>query len=368
MNQYQAKQIIKENWEQLLQEITTVAKMRVNGHKSYICPFCGHGSHGDGIAINPRSSNYSLHCFSCDFSGDIIKVYQGKYGEDFKTVFDRLTDKLGLIIDNVYSKNSNRSVRSKKKIENDIDTIDDFEQEETIDFSLEIEMAHKKLLETPDAIEYITKRGLSLNIINAYKIGYEPQGYNYILRNFPQHQTKSRKAFLYKYIFPYPNNEGVNTYFMCEISDRNEVDDYNRKYRKISAGDTGLKAQIFNERYIQASVPVVFICEGIYDALSVEEVGGKAIAFSGTAHRRFLSLCKKYMPNTCFVISLDNDSAGLRAIEKVKQGLEILQIPYIIRTAQNGKDFNDELMFNRERFGCFIWSAVKDALDIREEL
>ncbi len=67
-------------------------------------------------------------------------------------------------------------------------------------------------------------------------------------------------------------------------------------------------------------------------------------------------------------ISLDNDDAGQRAIERVKSGLDILQIPYIVRTAQNRKDFNDELMFNRERFGCFIWSAVKDALDIREEI
>lgn len=136
---------------------------------------------------------------------------------------------------------------------------------------------------------------------------------------------------------------------------------------RVSAGNTGLNAQIFNERYIKLSYPVVFICEGIYDALSVEEVGGKAIAFSGTAHRRFLSLCKKYRSNTCFVISLDNDTAGQRASERVKQGLEILKILYFVKTARNGKDFNDEIMVDRERFGCFIWSTVEESIAILEK-
>ena len=97
MDRNQARQVIKENWEQLLQDITPVAKMRVNGHKSYICPFCGHGSHGDGIAVNPRGNNYSLHCFGCDFSGDIIKIYQEKYETDFNSAFAMLADKLGLM-------------------------------------------------------------------------------------------------------------------------------------------------------------------------------------------------------------------------------------------------------------------------------
>lgn len=364
MDRNQARQIIKENWEQLLQDITPVAKMRVNGHKSYICPFCGHGSHGDGIAVNPRGNNYSLHCFGCDFSGDIIKIYQEKYETDFNSAFAMLADKLGLSVDKMSSKDFGSTVDRKKKNENPLDTIDDFEPEETTDFTAEIEAAHKALLESPEAIAHITRRGISLNMIRAYRIGYDPEGYNHILQDHPEHYTKSRKAGLYKYIFPYPANDGRYTYFMCEIADRSAVDDYNRKYRKISAGDTGLKAQIFNERYIGSPLPVVFICEGIYDALSVEEVGGKAIAFSGTAHRRFLSLCKKYRPDTCFVISLDNDSAGQRAIERVKQGLEILHIPYLVKTAQNGKDFSDELMVGREQFGCFIWETVKEAIGL----
>ncbi len=139
MDRNQARQIIKENWEQLLQDITPVAKMRVNGHKSYICPFCGHGIHDDGIAVNPRSNNYSLHCFGCDFSGDIIKIYQEEYDRDFNSAFARLADKLGLSVDKTSSKDFSSTVDRKKKNENPLDTIDDFEPVETTDFTAEIE-------------------------------------------------------------------------------------------------------------------------------------------------------------------------------------------------------------------------------------
>ena len=111
----------------MLQDITPVAKMRVNGHKSYICPFCGHGSHGDGIAVNPRGNNYSLQCFGCDFSGDIIKIYQEKYETDFNSAFAMLADKLGLSVDKMSSKDFSSTVDRKKKNENPLDTIDDFE-------------------------------------------------------------------------------------------------------------------------------------------------------------------------------------------------------------------------------------------------
>lgn len=67
------------------------------------------------------------------------------------------------------------------------------------------------------------------------------------------------------------------------------------------------------------------------------------------------------------MISLDNDTAGQRASERVKQGLEILKILYFVKTARNGKDFNDEIMVDRERFGCFIWSTVEESIAILEK-
>ena len=67
---------IKSSWEIILQQITSPAKEKVNRRTSYICPLCGHGTHGDGLTLNPKSSGgYGLKCFgSCGFSGDIIDL------------------------------------------------------------------------------------------------------------------------------------------------------------------------------------------------------------------------------------------------------------------------------------------------------
>lgn len=231
----------------------------------------------------------------------------------------------------------------------------------TIDFTDIIEKAHDTLMKTPEALKHYQERGLSLETIKRYKLGYDPEGYNHFLKDHPKNQSKSKKVGLYRYILPHPNAEGRYTYFQVEISDRNQVDEYTHKYRKINEGDTGIRAELFNERYIQDPSPVLFICEGIYDALSVEEAGGKALAFSGTAHRRFLGLCKKFKPNTTFVISLDNDQAGQDAIERVKEGLTALGIPYIVRTATNGKDFNDALRADRGSFIDFVQQTEREA-------
>lgn len=240
-------------------------------------------------------------------------------------------------------------------------TTTDLEDAPTIDFSDIVERAHQELMKRPEAVAHYQERGLSLDTIQRYKLGYDPEGYNHFLKDHPENQSKRQKIGLYRYILPYPDQSGRFTYFQTEISDRSQVDDYNPKYLKPKGGTSGIKAPIFNERYIMDPSPVLFICEGIYDALSVEEAGGKAIAFSGTAHRRFLGLCKKHKPNTTFVISLDNDPAGQDAIERVKEGLTELNIPYIVRTSTNGKDFNDALRADRGSFIDFVHQTEAEA-------
>lgn len=231
------------------------------------------------------------------------------------------------------------------------------------DFTKEAQEAHQALLSSPDAIAHFTNRGIDMDMIHKYQLGYAKDGYNQMVKSYPDNTCKGHKAILYKWVFPYKGLDGNVSYFLTEIDDRSKIDEYNNKYRKISRNDTGIEAQLFNEIYITGNVPdVVFICEGIYDALSVESVGGNAIALCGVGQNRFLNLCEKYRPNTSFVVSLDNDKAGKTAIERIKTGLDRLNIPYIVRTAEIGKDFNDAYIENKDQFASFIESAKNDAI------
>lgn len=384
MDRETAKEYVKQGLEQYLNG------KGINTKKPFRCLNPQHNDNHASMSID-RSSRSGIHCkcFSCNAYYDTFDLIALDYGlTDKLEIFNKGYELFGLQVEgrnrqgatenfkpHEYQKQSKIEQNTQPVLHNTQHTMQQYsiealEKATTMDFTDVLEAAHKALLNNEQALAYIQSRGLSMDIIKEYKLGYAAGGYNSLLKDMPQLQSKSRKAELYKYIFPYTDTEGRLTYFLSEITDRQQVDDCNGKYRKINKGDTGIAAQIFNERYLQqAEAPaVIFICEGIYDALSVEEVGGKAIAFVGTAHRRFLQLCKKYKPNTTFVIALDNDDAGQQATDKVKEGLDYLELPYIVRTAASGKDFNDDLREDRGSLTDYIGQVTQEATEGQRKL
>ena len=99
MNRQDAIIEIRANWETILRGITPTARQNVNGKTSYVCPICGHGSHGDGLTINPKGRPGALMCFGCGFSGDIIDLLQRVNNCDFNTALNAAAAELGMIID-----------------------------------------------------------------------------------------------------------------------------------------------------------------------------------------------------------------------------------------------------------------------------
>lgn len=368
MDRIQAKQYVKDQLDSYLRG------KGINPRSSFKCLNPEHNDSNPSMSVD-RTSSSGLHCkcFSCGAYYDTFDLIGMDYGlTDEAAIFSKAYELYGLDVDQRptaqedFKDEGQNQPRSRQNTQTTIHnnsytttyTIDEVKEGEKADFTDIVKKAHKELLETPEAVGYLHRRGMSMETIEAYQIGYDRDGYNHFLQAYPQYQAKGKKAGLYRYIFPYPDTEGRYGYFLTEIADRSQVDNYNGKYRKINRNETNLVAQIFNERYLQTPPSVVFICEGIYDALSVEEAGGKAIAFVGTAHKRFLELCQKYKPNTTFIIALDNDEAGQKATEKVKEGLSYLNIPYTVHTAEQGKDFNEALQTDRGAFTEYIQRLI----------
>ena len=81
MDQDEARHYIRESWRDIMQFMTSEARDSANGETSYVCPLCGHGENGDGLTYNPKSEDgNSLHCFGCNFSGDIFDLIGKEYG------------------------------------------------------------------------------------------------------------------------------------------------------------------------------------------------------------------------------------------------------------------------------------------------
>lgn len=361
MDREAARQYIKDHLEDYLE-----SEWGINTRKSFHCLNPDHNDHNPSMSID-RSSRSGLHCkcFSCGAYYDTFDLIGIKYGlTDETEIFKKAYDVFQIDAGGAYQKQP-KSGRSERDPARSKPNFDEPEDAYTLDLTNEAEAAHAELLQTPAALAYLQERGLTAKTITEYKIGFDRLGYNHFLQAHPEHQTKGKKQDLYRYVYPYLDGAGRFNYALLEIIDRTQTDQYNAKYRKISGGETKLKAPIFNERYLQDPPEAVFVCEGIFDALSAEEAGAKAIAFVGTADRRFLGLCQKYRPQTTFIIALDNDGAGQTAAQRVKEGLDALKIPYIIsEAAGTAKDFNEALQNDR---GAFMEAIARDLKRVEDK-
>lgn len=373
MNREQAKEYVKQGLESYL------SNKGIDTRKPFKCLNPAHTDKKPSMSLD-RTSSSGLHCkcFSCGAYYDTFDLIAIDYGlTDDETIFTKGYELFNLDIERGYNKptakkdfGEPREYQKQAKIKHNAQytntNIEEYKEGKyKPDFTAVIETAHKELLSNTAALTYLQSRGLSKETIEAYKLGYVEKGHNSLLKEYPQHQSKSRKVGLYKYVFPCIDSEGKSSYFITEIEDRKQIDEWNSKYRKPNTGEVQgqqLEAQIFNERYLKSkeAPTVVFICEGIYDALSVEEVGGKAIALVGVGQRRLLSLIKKYKPSSYFVLCLDNDAAGQQSTERIKKGLEELGRAYEIRTAQGGKDTNEALQEDRGTFKEYVQGIIAD--------
>ena len=95
MDKDTARQTIRAHWRQIIPRLTGPAKDKANGEQSWICPFCGHGAHGDGLTFDPTSQDgNSLHCFGCSFHGDIIALYMKLTGTSYTEALSLLAQEI----------------------------------------------------------------------------------------------------------------------------------------------------------------------------------------------------------------------------------------------------------------------------------
>ena len=338
---------IRENWEPLLQTISTEAKDKANGRASYVCPLCNHGKNGDGLTYNPKSKDgAALHCFSCGFSGDVIDLYRQKEGKTLPEALEDLAKILNIpTIKNepVATKQGKKKAIGEYKIitedKNPAEahqTRDTGIYEKTLDFTEYYKQSAERLKD-PAALAYLSKRGISEDTARRFDIGFDPEA-DPIGKGY-----KTPRIII-------PVSKG---FYVARA-----IKETDPKYKALNP--IGGKANIFNEAVIFAQdAQEVFITEGIFDALSIIEAGAEAVALNSTSNRRkLLDDLARIASRATLILSLDNDEAGQKATEEIRKGLERLNISFTIANISgDAKDPNEAFTKNR---AAFI-SAVKEA-------
>lgn len=259
---------------------------------NFTCPVCGKGENSPCASIK----NNRVKCFSTKGCGglysvlDLIAQENGlkAEGADYFKAVRIGAQMFGLPIpDETSGENQNHPTIERKQPQ----TLKE-EEAPTEDYTAYLKQCGARL-NAPEALAYLEKRGLSLDICKLYGVGFDPSA-----NGFP------------KLIIPTERG-----YFARAILDEDKIQ------KKNSTGGNGF----FNVQALSSS-ETLFIVEGAIDALSIESLGFPALGLGSTANfREFankVEAVKKAQGKTPFLLlALDKDEAGEKATHLLEQEL-----------------------------------------------
>lgn len=309
-----------ENFETIRNElkyyIRNYAEEMLTKSKSknqYECVFCGSGTGSHGTGALTIYENY-FKCYSCGTVGDIFDLCEKVENVSKKQVVQHLSAKYQGI-----QPKSNQTTESTKT-----------EKRKEVDYTEYYRECNRHLQDT----DY--HRGISLDTLNKFMIGYDAHWTPPDIPNAPATP---------RIIVP----TSSTSYFARDTRNTDDIPDYQQKYIKQKQGDM----HIFNENALKQISSPVFVVEGEFDALSVIDVGGKAIGLGSTSNiNLFFSVIDSLDKYPTLIISLDNDKSGRDTTAKICHGLDKRKIEYhVFNISGKAKDPNEALM--KDRFALY---------------
>ncbi len=317
------------------------------------CPF--HKEKTPSFSVNPQKGIYK--CFGCGEGGDAISFLMKINGQSFNEVIKELAESFGIELPNTYS-NSKDYADKKQKMKDAMI--------QTADFYL------NNLLELPEAekaLEYLTNRGITEDIIKEYKIGYSQKTFDSLQKHFNNKineetleaagliiKREREKGYIDRFrgriIIPVLDENNVIVAFGARALEEGQ----NPKY--LNSPDTILynKSRILYGIHIaKESIQqddATIIMEGYFDVISAQAAGLKnCVASCGTSltsdHVRLIS---KYSQSRKIYLAFDTDSAGIKATER---GANIIKEAF--EGLGNIKQFDENFSSMRDdKYACEI--------------
>ena len=280
------------------------------------CPF--HNEKTASFHVEPDKKFY--YCFGCHAGGDVIKFIMEQEKVSYSDAIATLAKRTGIEIK--YTNGTPEKENPQLKI---------IEQYTEL-YERTASMFHYFLLETPQgksALEYITSRGISLETIKKFKLGFAPIDRkwlkNFLLKkNFSNEFLLNSGLFSKKYsdvaffsnrlMFPIFNRRGQ----VVALGGRQLSNDPNSpKY--LNSGDLiqykkgeTLYAFNFAKKAIREAKKVIF-CEGYMDCIAYHQCGIEyAVAPLGTALTEMqIKIIRPFVEEV--LLSFDSDGAGQKA-------------------------------------------------------
>lgn len=286
--------ILSELQRQLaINQIPYLQKTKDGGNDIMVqCPY-----HGNGLERKPsmgiRKSDGLAHCFACHEVHTLPEIISFVFGHD-----DDIFGKQGMkwLVKNF----GTVAIEERKDVEIDVER--NYSASEDIGDSDKSKWVSEEELEKYRYYHpYMFERGLNEAIIERFDIGYDKatDSITFPVRDVYRHTLFiARRSVRYKY-FNYPKGVEKPIYGLYEL--------YQNQITKDSD---------------------VFITESMIDCLLLCQQGFNAVAMNGTgSDLQYKQLAD--IPARHFILTTDNDKAGIRAREELKQRLKTKIITYI---------------------------------------
>jgi len=324
-----------------------------------LCPF--HHEKTPSMQISPQKQIW--HCFGCGEGGDVISFVQKYENLEFKEALRLLADRAGVQLPEYRPKNP--------EAENEKDTlfrINDFAAR----------FYHQVLVSDPrgkEAMEYLQKRGLSLETIKQWQIGFAPDDFHSLEHALSSKQvrqtdmvkagvsTKNERGQVYDRF------RGRITFPIFDLSNRclgfsaRILKDDGKSAKYVNSPETLIynKSRVlfglnFGKNTARQKEEVVIV-EGQMDCISAHQAGiTNVVASSGTAlTEQQLDLLSRFTRHLKFCF--DSDAAGLKA---TRRAIEMyLGKDFVVKIVdlKGAKDPDELLKAGPDRFLALVEEA-----------
>ena len=306
-------------------DIVDVINSRVRLKKagnSYTCCCPFHDEKTPSFSVNQKKQFFN--CFGCHEAGNAIKFIMNYDNVSFAEAVEEIASMAGMEVEYDESNTNGKGGFQANKPE--------------VDYYQLLEQAvlcfHEELKRAPQAVAYLSSRGITAETIEKYKIGFAPDSWDFILKQVGQNNPTRVKALFEVGLVNEKTGNGKTSYYdnfrnrvIIPIRDRRGrtvafggrvLTDIKPKYINSKESPVYSKGhELFNLDYVrdlkQEERRFVMITEGYMDVIALDQFGvHNAVASLGTATTT-MQLDLLFKQADRIVFCYDGDEAGRHA-------------------------------------------------------
>lgn len=311
------------------------------GRHSYICPLCGSGTGPNAtgaFSLDDKAHLEKWHCFACGRGGDIFDLVGAIEGLDTGAAMQRAAELYG---QNPTKPNKNLTKPDIGKPKPAADKQQDKSKAEAV--LNYIAACASRAGQT----DYLTRRGFTPETIKRFNLGYDPEAW--LLKDVrgPAIIIPGNGEYYIKRVIN-PEAAGVDKYMNMK-------------------GGMPATAFLGIHHLTEASSDPVFVVEGAFNAISLEQAGAAAISTNSQANKnKFIEYMRVNKPRRPLIVAFDPDEKARQSQSEIiaaAREMGVMAIGFDFSTG-TAKDPNDLLQQGISSLTAAITRAYVE-LDIK---